>query len=188
MMLIGLAGKARTGKDTAANLLIRERGYSQVSFAKPLKEMLAVGFGLNDAQLNGDEKETVLPWLGKSPRQLQQTLGTEWGRELVDQNVWSMLAKRAIDRLRDQGCKGVVISDLRFENEAASIREWCGAVIHIQRDITGTHFEHVSEAGIEMRSGDFTIQNTGSVSDYETAVLRMECALSLSKDAMRSLR
>ena len=86
-LLIGLAGAARSGKSTAAAELAAQHGFIHYAFAQPLKAMLAEGLNLSAAQLEGAEKEAPLPWLGKSPRELLQTLGSEWGRKLVHREL-----------------------------------------------------------------------------------------------------
>jgi hypothetical protein len=45
-------------------------------------------------------KETPLPVIGKSPREIMQTLGTEWGRRLVNPDLWVCLAEREVEKLR----------------------------------------------------------------------------------------
>ena len=85
-LVIGIAGPARCGKDTAADFIIEEHPqYVKASFADPLKDMLRVGLGLNAAQLYGNDKEGVDHRYECSPRHIMQTLGTEWGRQLIHQ-------------------------------------------------------------------------------------------------------
>lgn len=58
--IVGIAGKARSGKDTVAKYLIEEYGFKSISFATALKEGLGRRvFGLTDDQLYGDKKEVV---------------------------------------------------------------------------------------------------------------------------------
>jgi len=153
-MLIGLAGLARSGKSTAAEALCDELGFVELSFADPIRKAVKSIFSLTDEQVYGAEKETVIPWLGKSPRQLMQSLGTEWGRHCVADDVWMRLVDRDISRHGD-----VVVSDLRFENEAAFIRERGGVVIHIQRPICEQVNAHESELGVKVLADDVELVN-----------------------------
>ncbi len=164
--VIGLAGKARTGKDTIARFIIASRGGYQYSFADPMRAMLHAGFGidLNDPYWLA-RKEDVIPALGKSPRQLMQTLGTEWGRDCVGNETWITLAKA---KLLSQG-SGMVIADCRFENEAAWIRSIGGRIIHVKRDAEAIN-PHSSEVGIAHDNGDGVILNNGDVADLQRAV------------------
>jgi len=101
MRLIGLTGPAGSGKDTVARLLCEQHGFVQMAFADPLRAMLKAGLGLTDEELHRrDLKEAPLEWLGKSPRQLLQTLGTEWGRQHVHPHLWLELAPGASPRSR----------------------------------------------------------------------------------------
>lgn len=159
--VVGLAGPARTGKDTVASLLVRSHGYVRYSFAGPLKKMLTVGFGLTREHLEGDLKEKVLEPLGKSPRELMQTLGTEWARDMVHQDTWLILA----DKFTELNPL-VVIPDVRFENEAAWVRAR-GVLWHIRRRGAPDVAPHSSELGIIPHEGEPFIHNDSSVGMLE---------------------
>src|SRR5690348_6899955 len=93
--LIGLTGKAGSGKDTIADRLVVNKGFTKLAFAAPMKEALNKLFGFDPSDWYDREwKETPLPGIGKSPRQLAQTLGTEWGRDTINPNLWILLAQR----------------------------------------------------------------------------------------------
>lgn len=171
-LLIGLAGAARSGKTTAAQHLAVLFGFIHYALAQPLKQMLAQGFNLSDAHLEGSLKEQPLPWLGKSPRELLQLLGTEWGRGMVHSDLWLLLAEQNLASLANcyPGGRGIVISDLRFENEAAFVRQRGGAVVHILRPDAQAVHAHSSEAGIAIRDNDLVIHNEGDLADFLHAV------------------
>lgn len=83
-------------------------------------------------------------------RQIMQHVGTECFRAFDDWH-WIKQAMLTVDRAQSDGSPRVVLTDLRFENEAAAIRQLGGQVWWI-RKIGGartTHSEHVSESGIE---------------------------------------
>lgn len=167
-LLIGLTGAARSGKTTAAKHLASTHGLLHYALAQPLKQMLAQGFNLSDAHLEGALKEQPLAWLGKSPRELMQLLGTEWGRSMVHSDLWLLLAAQNLDSLANclPGAAGFVISDLRFENEATWLRQRGGVVVHIQRPDAEAVRGHSSEAGIEIRDNDLVIHNEGELADF----------------------
>jgi hypothetical protein len=164
-ILIGLAGRARVGKDTVARYLAAHLTLISYAFADPLKQALASMFHLTAAQLEGAEKEQPLPWLGKSPRELMQLLGTEWGRDLVHPQLWLLLAEQNLQLLaeHDQAMKGVVIRDVRFNNEAAWIRSKGGVILHITRPDAAAVAEHPSESGVRAYATDFTLVNDGTL-------------------------
>lgn len=158
--VVGLAGKARSGKDTLAAAIIAARGGYRYGFADPIKQMTDVF-----VPRGGDhEKEVVIPELGKSRRQLWQTLGTEWGRDLINPNIWLTIAGW---RLQKDG-PGMVIADLRFENEADWVRSKRGLVIHVQRpNAAAVHGSttHASEAGLVIGEQDMIFRNLSTL-DY----------------------
>lgn len=157
-MLIGLTGPAGVGKDTVAAVL-KSMGWYQYAFAKPMKEMLAV-VGLHEPPTR-EAKEAELPGLGFSYRKAAQRLGTEWAREL-HQDFWLMVAEKQIAFYPK-----VVISDVRFENEAAWLRNMGGTIVHIigrRTTVQGEEALHVSENGIMQRPQDKILENSGSLS------------------------
>lgn len=162
--LIGLHGPARSGKDTVGGMLKDAFDVKTVFFAEPMKEGLRTMMGLTDDQLYGTLKETTLDWLGKSPRQMLQTLGTDWGRELVNQDIWLILARRKIESLMDSGFH-VAVTDVRFENEATMIRKMGGKVWHIRRENAQKVNAHESEAGLFVQHSDIIIDNNSTLAD-----------------------
>lgn len=160
-LLIGLTGAAHSGKTTVAKHLASQHGLLHYALAQPLKQMLAQGFNLTEAQIDGAQKEEALAWLGKSPRELLQTLGTEWGRGMVHGDLWLLLAEQNLHNLASYmpGAAGFVISDLRFENEATWLRQRGGVVVHIQRPNAEAVRAHSSEAGIAIHDHDLVMHN-----------------------------
>lgn len=166
--VVGFAGPAGCGKDTAGRILIEGYGFKHLSFAKPLKDMLeAMGC---PCPATADEKEAIIPWLGVSWRHLGQTLGTEWGREKVNPDIWVKIAEQ---RIRHLGGRWV-ITDLRFENEARMVRSALnGVVAHISgrsHEMSAGTKGHVSEKGLELRPFDARIYNAGSMQELEAQV------------------
>jgi|GEM_PF-610385 len=150
MCLIGIAGPARAGKDTLASYLLDNLSddWSRSSFADPIKEMLrAIGVDCSD-----DAKAVVNDDYGVTPRHMMQTLGTEWGRQTIDNDIWV----KAFARLN--ACECVIVPDVRFENEAALVREH-GVLIHLVGR-GGIEGSHVSENAIEFKPGDIVIDNS----------------------------
>ena len=150
MRLIGIAGPARAGKDTLCSYMLDNLDgiWLRSSFADPLKEMLrAIGVDCSD-----DKKAVVSDDYGVTPRHMMQTLGTEWGRHMIDGDIWV----KAFARLNAGKC--VIVPDVRFENEAALVREH-GVLIHLVGR-GGIEGNHVSENAIEFKPGDIVIDNS----------------------------
>lgn len=154
-MIYGFAGPAGCGKDTCAEYLRYYHGYERVSYAMPLKAALAtMGFPEPASQA---AKEVVIPWLGKSYRQLAQTLGTEWGRVCVHPDIWTKLLFRSLDP-----GKNYVISDVRFENEAAQLRAAGGRIVHVRNrryPMPPNTASHASEVPLTVQPGDILLDN-----------------------------
>lgn len=163
-MLIGIHGKARSGKDTVARRLVMDYGFYRLPFADPVKRAAQVMFGLTDEQIwIDDSKETVIPYWGMTPREMFQKVGTEGGRDVFGDDLW--IKRWALDYQSLQG-KRVVVPDVRFENEAAFIRQLGGVILHLHsnRGTTLSHEAqaHRSEGGVRQQKLDFMIDNSGT--------------------------
>lgn len=176
MKTIGITGKAGAGKDTIGDYLVQHHGFLKFAFANPLKCMIDTAFG-PIAWSDRRVKETPLPKIGKSPRELAQTLGLEWGRQVVHPDVWVILMEQAVAEVERAewagaaGVEGVVITDVRFENEADWIRARGGEVWHVRRDTAGVA-DHPSENGIALKEGDGVFLNHSTIDDLYGAVER----------------
>lgn len=144
--IVGIAGYIGAGKTTAAQALVRDCGFVRVRFAGPLKAMLAA-LGLTPEQLDGAEKERPCDILcGRTPRHAQQTLGTEWGRQIVGDDIWINAWEASACAALDYGdAKGVVADDVRFANEADRIRRLGGIVVAVSRPGVTRSSGHASE-------------------------------------------
>ena len=165
-MIVGLCGKKFSGKSACAKYLVKTRGYERIGFAKPIKDFM-YALGLTWSQVEGDEKETPCALLGgKSPRFAMQTLGTEWGRDTINSDLWirSWMARSA-------PYPNIVADDVRFGNEIDAIRSAGGVLIEVVTPIARrvqfgavtANDGHSSETvpdGIE-----YTIYNDGSLED-----------------------
>lgn len=163
MLIIGLSGQKQSGKSTVANYLHTRKGFTELSFAYPLKEIIGKQlFGLNDAQLYGseEEKSKIVPeWL-RSPRDILQIVGTDLFRNSFDSNFWIKLCLKRIREIRKNNSKArIVVSDCRFWNEQSELKElgaysWnivkTGQVSNDSHEsehgMTGYHFDCVLEA------------------------------------------
>jgi len=171
--IIGLAGRAGAGKDTAARRFMNRWGYRQYSFAQPLRDGLKAMFDMSDIEFGPDHKES--PILNEvtfhSARFLMQTLGTEWGRNVVQTDIWLRVAEHRINQFKSPY---VVISDVRFPNEAEWISRKGGIVLWVERDrdnmLSSEAAQHVSESMIESGDADGVIDNNGTVAQLNTEV------------------
>ncbi|ARK07444.1 hypothetical protein LAV_00044 [Sphingobium phage Lacusarx] len=149
--LIGLIGRRGSGKDTAASVLLNG-GYENVKFAGALKGMIrfllayqGVDAEIIERMIEGDLKEEPSIYLaGRSPRYAMQTLGTEWGRDLMGEDFWvGVTMVRAAD-------KKAVITDVRFPNEVEAVEEAGGVPFGIEAEWNKpVEGEHESERLID---------------------------------------
>ena len=164
--------RAQSGKSTVADILAGTYGYRCVKFAGPLKDMvrgLLKSMELRDdtveRMVEGDLKESVVPGFRTvTPRHLMQTLGTDWGREAVDADLWTKVAMHKADVLRDMGLP-VVIDDMRFPNEFKAVTEAGGVTVKIIRDESPVVGASRYEGLLDKHPFTWTIRNNGSMAE-----------------------
>ena len=128
MGIIGITGEKESGKDVAAEYLSRKLGHPIWKFATGVREVISVMTGLSVEFLESREgKKTILPEFGGiTVGRALQVVGTDWGRNQVSENIWvNVLTRKWVDA----GQPNIIISDVRFENEA----DFCHFVIKLER-------------------------------------------------------
>jgi len=162
--LIAIVGRKGSGKSLTAAYLKDAHEFKVIKFADTLKDMLKVA-GLNYNHLEGELKEKPCELLcGKSPREAMQTLGTEWGREMIGDNFWvNSWSKRAADYLRISHKNRVVVDDLRFLNEARAVIALGGKIIRINRPSIQNTDTHISENEMDQIKHSRVINNNRSI-------------------------
>lgn len=172
--LIGLYSPVpQSGKSTVASYLASQHNFERHSFAGPLKRMaveLMSRAGLTPEQIGyymDQGKEEPLPApIGVSFRYICQTLGNDWGRNLISYDLWTgitMAGASATDG-------NVVIEDVRFPNEYKRIVEAGGEVWRISRTGAMVPNDHPSEGLLEGFLFDVEITNDGTVEDLQSKV------------------
>jgi hypothetical protein len=140
MALIGISGKMQTGKDTLAAIITTISNYERVAFADKLKARIALTWDIDAALLNDQEFKKTLSPLGITWRELMQREGVMM-REL-DVNYWVKAA------LHNTNGKNVVVTDVRFPNEARAIINMGGILVRMRRDGVDTS-NHISETALD---------------------------------------
>lgn len=175
--LIGLTGRAGTGKDTVAGHLVELHGYHRVAFADAIKASAyaadpyvdAFGFapGMECYRLSAivdavgwDAAKRQHP----DVRRYLQRHGVAVRDALP--GCWVTIAGRAIDAHRDAG-HPVVVTDVRFPDEVAAIKARGGFMFRVCRPghgpLDGVNGAHVSER-TDTLDVDYGLWNTGPLS------------------------
>lgn len=196
VIVIGLTGKAGCGKTTAAGAIFEEyRTVVNMDFATPIRDMIMALDNSRNRPYRKKITEVNSSWMvkqevkklrfigDKTYRYLMQTLGTEWGRDLIDQDLWVVKLFYSMtwcNKLyKENAIPIVVIDGIRFQNEVEFISNFPNHLfIEIQRNnvsagVSEKEKQHSSEDGVsQFTPGETTarIINDGSIFDLSHAL------------------
>jgi dephospho-CoA kinase len=177
MRIIGLSGASKSGKNTTSNYLrsvLQDSGQQvqQLSFAYRLKKVVCQVYGLSwdDVTKHKDIPHRNLD--GKAPREVLQKLGTEGFRDMVSDNTWIDCVLRDICALyRANPDINVIITDVRFVNEAKTLRqELAACIVSVTRPGAEAQYVHRSEQELHLIREQYTdvlVSNSGTLRDLE---------------------
>lgn len=169
-LLLGLTAPAGSGKDTVARYLEGRYAFACIGFADPVRDML--GALLEHVDVDGAWlvehalKELPMPVLGRSYRELMQSLGTEWGRNTLQQGFWLLVAEHKLRQARERG-DNLCFTDVRFPNEAAWLRAQGGQLVRVYRHAAPAVRAHESEQHIDALGAEHTLLNDSSLGALE---------------------
>jgi hypothetical protein len=154
MIIIGIAGKMHSGKDTLCDIIRNECAVKtvRIAFADALKLEVARATGTTVDYINIHKPQfrTVLQWWGSDFRRKD------------DVDYWIKQTWQAIVNLPDD-VQLVIIPDVRFKNEAEAIKKVGGLVFNIKRN-TNMHSTHISECDLnDYTQYDETIDNNSTI-------------------------
>lgn len=187
MKLIGLLGPARVGKDTVGQLMVDHHNFRQYAFADPIRKACSEMFGLPVSRFMGNDpdRDKPDPFWGISPREMLQKLGTEGGRNLFRDDLWIKRAEQEWNIMKVDGFlddqsldlpfwNGMVITDVRFRNEAEWIITQGGSVVRVFRpNRIRSVRDHASEQEIEQCVFTHKVVNDGSISYLHSKVFNV---------------
>jgi len=186
MNIIAICGFQGAGKDTLANILVEKYGYTKLSFAGILKDIVAIIFNWDRKLLEGDTiesrkwREQIDEWWSNrlciknlTPRYILQTIGTDVFRNHFHPDIWIASIEKKLSNYNK-----IVITDCRFPNEIDIIKKYGGKLIHIYRDKLPEWFInknivdglHSSEYSWIKCSIDYTIENNGTIDDLSKLI------------------
>ena len=180
-MILGLVGRKGAGKSTVAKMITEMVPRSaEIAFADPMKKFVAEMFDWPLSLLNGPsevkeiEDYRYLRHVGTgdgpqylTPRFALQQLGTDWGRKCYP-DVWIDYTLRRAARIKLHDSAGnetlVVISDVRFRNEAGRIQAAGGQIVLIERPVEVDNEDlHASELEVAEIPIRHVIHNNSSI-------------------------
>lgn len=175
-MLIGISGKKGSGKNTVANIIAKQQvlgntkhNYYDFAFAAMLKFLLENLVDQDtDFDKNSKNKLGLCDNNGKiyTIRELLQLIGTKL-RD-IDPDIWI----KALDK-DTRGYSDVMITDVRFLNEAEYIKSKGGLLVRINRPNLEED-QHISETELDNYSNwDYVIKNDGTMEDLVHKVNQM---------------
>lgn len=173
-LIIGLVGKAKSGKDTAARSIIsccETAGCDAVkkAFADPIRQIGEI-FGFTEEVMTNQmlKEEWKHPIFSITPRKFMQMVGSDLFRNHLDKDCWVKLMECEIDRYKLDALNVIVpnpedksiwvpktviiISDVRFPNELEMIKKNDGLIVKIERTSgvsDGEWRQHESEKYID---------------------------------------
>ena len=163
VMLIGISGKKRTGKDTVGAMVVewlRSKDFTaaQAAFADNLREEVARATGVSPDQFEVDKDR----W-----RPILQWWGVEFRRHYKGEDYW---IRQMTEKLLAMDEQVVVLTDVRFRDEADYVNRSGGHVLRVERE-TGLQDSHSSETDLDSYE-EFSdvIRNDGSLEDLERKV------------------
>lgn len=162
-ILIGMSGAIGSGKSTLGRMVAGILELETYGFADPLKAAVNGIFGWDDRHANGELKEVVDPFWLVTPRRAYQTLGTDWGREMMREDIWLRRAEMVLNTK-----SGLVITDVRFPNEAEWVRAQGGLIVHVRRAghiAPAKAVGHASESGFTYLPQDYVTRYCASLAD-----------------------
>ena len=174
-MIIGLSGYAQSGKDTVANILVEKYGYTRIAFADPIRELLyemdppvPMGVGSEKHVVGLQNFIDVYGWdeakQNSIVRSMLQNLGVG-ARKVFGDSFW---VYQALSDVAPQD--KVVVSDVRFTNEAEFIQQFNGQIWRVKRLGTEAVNNHVSESEMDGYPVDQIFVNNGTIEDLQVLV------------------
>jgi hypothetical protein len=177
--IIAFTGPIGSGKTYAANYLVKSLGYTNMSFADPIKR-IALNLGFTAPQVYGtqEDKLTINDLWGISFREFAQKFGTDIVRDRFpdvfkktfedDTPLWVKIMKNRIDNCENNF---IVIDDLRFPDESKMLSEYNALIIKIESEPSPYVSDHISEVKMREIKEHKCIINTKCEETFKTDIL-----------------
>lgn len=160
MIIIGISGKKGAGKDAVCNVLLHHfKNSVRIAFADALKEEVAKACGRTVRFIEENKPNFRL---------ILQGWGTDYRRKLCDENYW---INEWLRKVYQTTATLVVVPDVRFQNEAAIIKELGGEVWRVFRKGLESDDTHASETDMDKFRYDTEIHNDQTLLRLEKEVI-----------------
>lgn len=173
-MIIGFTGVMGSGKSTAIEMLKEKLPLVRlIKFAQPL-------YDIQEYVYERIQDVYTRPESFIKDRALLQWLGTNWGRDTVSETLWVDIWKAMATKHLSKFAATVVSDDVRFDNEAETVKALGGVVVKIFSSDTNKRIDtsqgivhHKSESGIDHKYIDYFIDNNGTLEDLRNQVVSL---------------
>jgi len=200
--IVGIGGKLASGKDAVSDYLVETHGWKKLGMSDALADALYAlnPYILLPTALGWKNRFTA--WLARvfrvpprdvyvryawlvdafgyteaktyvESRRLLQVLGTEVGRNMISDSVWTDIMERKVKEAVAEGYPGVIVTGIRFPNELESISDNLGGELWwvIRPSLAaGENSHHASENSVLPSDFDRTILNSGTLQDLYLTV------------------
>lgn len=171
LKLVGICGSMHHGKTTVAEHMVSEHHFTEYAFASSLKEGCEALFGFTPEQVWTNLKDQEDCHWGISPRYVLQHVGTDIFRNDLKRwipNIYcpSTLWVENFKRWVTKRTGNVVVSDVRFLDEAKCIKALGGTIVRVERPslyTSGQVHNHASETDMYQIQPDIVLMNGGTL-------------------------
>ena len=204
--VVGIGGKLASGKDAISDHLVENHGWIKLGMSDALADslftldpwiLLPTGLGWKNrftawvarlfrrqptpVYVRYRELYNALGYVGAKEntevRRLLQVLGTEVGRKIIDENIWTDIMVKRVKALSGPDVPGIVVTGIRFPNELEAISEELDGELWwvIRPAIVGAAITagHASENSVLPSDFDQTIYNDGTLPQLYIKVDRL---------------
>lgn len=183
-IIIGLVGRKQAGKDTVADFLVEELGYTRVAFADTLRQMaydINPVVSVDPLLYYADVIDSIGYEAGKATyeefRRFLQRLGTN-GIRKVDPDFWINQAYKRIQEIPGD----VVITDVRFYNEVGTVERLGGVTARVHRPgVSDIPAEHESESELDEYRANYVLMNDATIEALQAQAMSLHAAVLLDK-------
>lgn len=168
--LVSFSGYPKSGKDAAADLLVQRVRFSKTYMLKPLEKiLLTIDPWIVDHKEGTIERFSALhESLGfDDARDFEETqrliqLGTEYGRALFGQNLWTNLVFEEVTLLLGRN-KNVALSGVIYKDELDLVRKNNGVSVWIERKGARLSRSLMREDMVTPDDCDIVVTNNGTL-------------------------